>query len=112
MQDVTYNEFDYLAIGPYCWGRAKTAAEAVRICASNRPFRWADLKKDAKPEIWVWQISDACDEIEVMYDGSFVMRPGEGGSPEACKCRKVLVQPWRENSTFRAVPDYPEPIVE
>lgn len=106
----TFEQTDYLAIGPMCWGRSgKNAKDAVEHCSINRPFRWCDVKKDAKVFISLYRLSDSIDQVQV-HDGGFTWRPLEGHMLEQCKAVLVAKIPWNEDEDFSEILEQYEPV--
>jgi hypothetical protein len=68
----TYNESDYLAVGPLCWARAKSVSEALRILEGHRVLKHAEMR-DKGFNVRVYRLSDDVDDVVCDMHGSFSM---------------------------------------
>jgi hypothetical protein len=66
--EVTFKKPDYLAVGCFGWGRAKTAREAFRVARANASPK---LCKRSSRIIKVWRIADQIDQIAVDWFGGW-----------------------------------------
>lgn len=65
---MNFDKTDYLVIGPYCWGRAKSLAEALWEANKNK-YVIPNNKKD--PYFRAYRLSDEVDQVQVDPFGSF-----------------------------------------
>ncbi len=70
---ITYDQPDFLCVGPFCWGRAKTAREAFRLARANA----ADSLTKPDAQYGIWRVSDQTDTITVHDNGLFSRDGGE-----------------------------------
>jgi hypothetical protein len=89
-----FEQPDYLAIGPFCWGRSKTPAEAWRAMKAN--FPGAPYAK-ADAECALYRLTDATDTVNVDM-GYFTVDSGE--KPYLCGKFPANYQPGKFPAVF------------
>jgi hypothetical protein len=65
----------YLCVGPHCWGKGKTAEEAVKNAKKERVRMYEGAKG------WRWILFDIDHETRVDELGGFTYIPKEGVEP-------------------------------
>jgi hypothetical protein len=70
----TFTKPDYLAIGPYCWGRGNSVANAWGAMKRNLPGE-PYARKDA--QCVIFRLTDNTDTVIVSEVGSFTVDSGE-----------------------------------
>lgn len=98
---ITYDQPDFLCVGPFCWGRAKTAREAFRLARSNA----SDSLTKPGATYAIWRLADQTDEVDVDQFGSFTVFPKDG-CEQPGKPRLV----WKGDRTVK-IKDVPELLI-
>lgn len=98
-----YTTHDYICIGPYCWGRSKTAREAYRQARLN--YCPSLFKRGYKAPFVIDRLPDDCDEVTVHSDGSYSFNSPSHTDPVTVL--KLTVVPLNGRA-LNAIPEYIE----
>jgi hypothetical protein len=105
---ITYQQPDFLAVGCFGWGRAKTAREAFRLARANAS---PDLCKPESRLFKIWRLADQLDEVSVDPMGGWSAQYAQPMDGEPSEPAKRLVAIVKANAKPKAVAELPTEVI-
>lgn len=108
---ISFSETDFLCVGCFGWGRAKSAREAYRIARANASPSY--LKPEGR-QFRVWRLCDQLDQVQVDHNGGWFANPKAGLELDAeqAKAAKILVWVGNEKAKLAKIPELPNEAIE